>query len=106
MERHFHPDEILTILTLYWATGTIGSSFRQYYDRGHTPPRPTVTVPVGVTMSAEAIYRDLPRTLAERSYADIRQWRGPTVGGHFMPMEEPELLAADLRSLFRPLCDG
>jgi hypothetical protein len=57
-------------------------------------------------MSAEAIYRDLPRTLAERSYADIRQWRGPTVGGHFMPMEEPELLAADLRSLFRPLCDG
>jgi pimeloyl-ACP methyl ester carboxylesterase len=103
LESRFDRDDILTVLTLYWATGTIGSSFRQYYDWEQTPPRPPVTVPVGVTMSAEPVFRDLPRSFAERSYPDLRQWRGPTAGGHFMPLEEPELLAGDLRTFFRPL---
>jgi hypothetical protein len=33
LESRFRRDDLLTIITLYWATGTIGSSFRQYYDR-------------------------------------------------------------------------
>ncbi|GLY84930.1 epoxide hydrolase family protein [Actinoallomurus iriomotensis] len=103
LESRFDRDDILTVLTLYWATGTIGSSFRQYYDWFATPARPGVAVPTGVTMSAEPVYRDMPRSFAERSYADLRQWRGPTAGGHFLPMEEPALLAGDLRTLFRPL---
>lgn len=103
LESRFSRDDLLTIITLYWATGTIGSSFRQYYDWTPGPPRPLVTVPTGVTMSAEAVYRDFPRSLAERAFADIRQWHGPTTGGHFMPLEEPELLATDLRTFFRPL---
>jgi hypothetical protein len=44
-----------------------------------------------------------PREYAERSYPDIRQWTGPTRGGHFLALEEPGLLAADLRAFFRPL---
>jgi pimeloyl-ACP methyl ester carboxylesterase len=103
LESRFSRDDLLTIVTLYWATGTIGSSFRQYYDHPHTPPRPPARVPVGVTMSAEPVYRDLPRSLAERGFPDIRHWRGPTSGGHFLPMEEPELLAGDLRTFFRSL---
>jgi len=103
LDRRFTLDDILTVLTLYWATGTIGSSFRQYYDWSSTPVRPVVTVPTGVTMTAEPVFRDLPRSFAERAYSDLRQWRGPTVGGHFMAMEEPSLLATDLRSLFRDL---
>lgn len=103
LDRRFTRDGILTVLTLYWATGTIGSSFRQYYDWSSTPVRPVVTVPTGVTMTAEPVFRDLPRSFAERSYSDLRQWREPNVGGHFMAMEEPELLATDLRTLFRDL---
>ncbi|MDN3352500.1 epoxide hydrolase family protein [Actinomadura sp. DC4] len=103
LESRFDRDDLLTVFTLYWATGTIGSSFRQYYDWTPGPARPLVTVPVGVTMSAEPVYRDFPRSLAERSFSDIRQWRGPTKGGHFMPLEEPEMLATDLRTFFRPL---
>jgi pimeloyl-ACP methyl ester carboxylesterase len=103
LESRFDRDDILTVLTLYWATGTIGSSFRQYYDWEHTPARPVVTVPTGVTVSAEPVLRDYPRELAERGFSDIRHWRGPTAGGHFLPMEEPELLAGDLRTFFRPL---
>ncbi len=106
LDGRFSRDDLLTLITLYWATGTIGSSFRQYYDWERTPPRPMVDVPAGVTMSAEPVFRDLPRRLAERSYSDIRQWRGPTAGGHFMPMEEPALLTTDLRDFFRPLRVG
>jgi hypothetical protein len=54
-------------------------------------------------MSAEPVFPDMPRSFAERSYADIRHRRGPTADGHFMPMEEPERLATDPRSFFRPL---
>ncbi|GLY73426.1 epoxide hydrolase family protein [Actinoallomurus iriomotensis] len=103
LESRFDRDDMLTVLTLYWATGTIGSSFRQYYDWPLSPPRPVVPVPAGVTLSAEPVLRDMPRSLAERGFTDLRQWRGPTVGGHFLPMEEPALLAGDLRTLFRPL---
>jgi pimeloyl-ACP methyl ester carboxylesterase len=97
----FSFDTLLSILTLYWATGTIGSSFRTYYDYAHNPERPLVTVPTGVTLTTEDI--GYPRELAERSYSDIRHWREPTAGGHFLPLEEPELLAKELRSFFRPL---
>jgi pimeloyl-ACP methyl ester carboxylesterase len=103
LDRRFARDDILTIVTLYWATGTVGSSFRQYYDWEHTPARPVVTVPTGLTLSAEPLLQGMPRSFVERSYSDIRHWRDPDVGGHFMPMEEPERLAEDLRTFFRPL---
>jgi hypothetical protein len=36
-------------------------------------------------------------------YTDIRMWREPVAGGHFLAMEEPDLLAGALREFFRPL---
>ncbi len=43
VERRFSKDELLTTVTLYWATGTIGSSFLFYHDsqldRGPRPGR-------------------------------------------------------------------
>jgi pimeloyl-ACP methyl ester carboxylesterase len=101
LERRFDRDTLLTLLTLYWVTGTIGSSFRTYYDYRHNPPLPPVNVPAGFTLGTED--QTYPREMAERIYADIRHWRPATVGGHFMPLEEPELLAGDLRAFFRPL---
>jgi len=101
VESRFSKDALLTMITLYWVTGTIGSSFRSYYDDDQTPPLPRVDVPAGITLTPED--RDYPREYAERSYPDIRQWIGPTRGGHFLPLEEPGLLAADLRAFFRPL---
>jgi pimeloyl-ACP methyl ester carboxylesterase len=103
LESRFDRDHLLTIVTLYWVTGTIGSSFRQYYDWDHNPTRPMITVPAAVTLSCEPVVVDYPRELAERAYSDIRHWTEPGTGGHFMAMEEPELLADELRSFFRPL---
>jgi pimeloyl-ACP methyl ester carboxylesterase len=101
LESRFSKDTLLAMITLYWVTGTIGSSFRSYYDDDQTPPLPRVDVPAGITLTPED--RDYPREYAERSYPDIRQWTGPTRGGHFLALEEPGLLAADLRTFFRPL---
>ena len=43
-----------------------------------------------------------PRSWVERVY-DVRRWTDMPQGGHFAAMEEPELLAADIRAAFRPL---
>src|SRR5208337_4485945 len=40
--------------------------------------------------------------LAERVY-DVKRWTVMPKGGHFAAMEEPELLAADVREFYRDL---
>jgi pimeloyl-ACP methyl ester carboxylesterase len=106
LERHFTKDELLTNVTLYWVTETAGSSSRSYYERARDPrkvgPDERIRVPTGVALSTEAVQR-APRERVERRYTDIRRWTEFPRGGHFMALEEPELLAADLRAFFRPL---
>jgi microsomal epoxide hydrolase len=46
-----------------------------------------------------------PRSLAERAFANIQRWTEFSQGGHFAALEEPELLAQDVREFFRPLRD-
>ncbi|MET7961462.1 epoxide hydrolase family protein [Micromonospora zamorensis] len=96
-------DTLLTIITLYWATGTIGSSFRQYADFDHNTPRPMITVPAAFTVSTEPSQANFPRSIAERACTDIRHWSEPGRGGHFMPLEEPDLLAGEVRHFFTSL---
>ncbi|MGC5306640.1 epoxide hydrolase family protein [Micromonospora zamorensis] len=96
-------DTLLTIITLYWATGTIGSSFRQYADFDHNTPRPDITVPAAFTVSTEPSQANFPREIAERACTDIRHWSEPGRGGHFMPLEEPDLLASEMRQFFTSL---
>jgi hypothetical protein len=43
-----------------------------------------------------------PREWAERAYEIVR-WTEFSRGGHFAAMEEPELLAEDVRAFFRLL---
>ncbi|MFI6318425.1 epoxide hydrolase family protein [Nonomuraea sp. NPDC050556] len=103
VERRWDKDTILTVATLYWATGTIGTSFRQYYDYPHNKPVPPITVPSAVTLSNEPAFKGLPRSLTERVCKDLRHWSTPERGGHFMAHEEPEQVAAEIRTFFGPL---
>jgi len=103
LESRFTRDTLLTVATLYWVTASIGSSFRQYFDHHHNEPRPLITVPAGFTLSAEPVMANLPRSIPERACADIRHWSEPGRGGHFMPAEEPDLLAGELRHFFDSL---
>ncbi|MGW2229464.1 epoxide hydrolase family protein [Streptomyces formicae] len=104
LEARWDRDTLLTVATLYWATGSIGSSFRQYYDYvRHNRPVPPVTVPGAVTLSHEPAFAHYPKSLAERVLTDLRHWSTPRNGGHFMAHEEPEQVARELRAFFRPL---
>ncbi|KQO99713.1 epoxide hydrolase family protein [Leifsonia sp. Leaf264] len=100
LESRFDRETLFTIGTLYWVTESIGTSFRQYVDYEANRPRPSIGVPAGFTVSAEPGIREMPRSIAERSCSDIRVWHEPSVGGHFLAHEEPELLAGHLTAFF------
>jgi pimeloyl-ACP methyl ester carboxylesterase len=121
LERRFSKDQLLTTVMLYWVTQTIGSSFRIYRDwalgsgsrpeawqdrdevvtgvERPLPPGKRIAVPAALAMW-EARY---PREWAERAYGDLRRFTDMPRGGHFAAMEEPQLLAEDIRAFFRPL---
>jgi pimeloyl-ACP methyl ester carboxylesterase len=103
VERRFTKDEILTNVTLYWLTGTIGSSMRMYRANAAIPPAQLarrVEVPSGFSLFAGDIVRP-PRACLERT-ANVVRVTEPARGGHFAPFEEPELYAEELRAFFRP----
>jgi len=105
VERRFTKDEILTQLTIYWVTETINSANRLYFERDRSPRRlesgDRVNVPTAVAIFPGDIDRP-PREWGERVY-DVRRWTEMPRGGHFAALEEPGLLARDIREFFRPL---
>lgn len=103
--QRFSRDELLTNLTIYWATQTIQSSFLPYFERP-APPQGSWTrpgVPTGVAIFPKDIV-PAPQEYGERIF-DIRRWTPMPRGGHFAALEEPALLADDLRSFFGSLRD-
>lgn len=106
LESVFDRDEILANVSLYWFTGSIGASFWPYYARLHGPwPIPdgaSVGVPTGYCEFPREMLRP-PRSIAERFYSDIRRWSVMPRGGHFAALEQPALLAGEIREFFRPL---
>ena len=103
VERRFSKDEILTNVTLYWLTGTIGSSMRMYNANAAIAPAQharRVEAPSGFALFPADISRP-PKAWLERTANVARVTEMPR-GGHFAPFEEPELYAAELREFFRP----
>lgn len=87
--------DLLTWLTVYWMTETIGTSFAPYALRA--PARSDrIEVPTAIT----AFPRDPllgPKTFAERLF-DIRAWDDAPSGGHFGAWEHPSAFAQGLRT--------
>jgi pimeloyl-ACP methyl ester carboxylesterase len=108
LEARFSRDFLLTVVTLYWATETITSSMRDYFDNRWSGislgPDDFVGVPTGIALFADHFVPegDPPREWAERLY-DVRRWTPMPRGGHFAPAEEPELLARDIAEFFGEL---
>lgn len=103
IERCFTKDEILTLLTSYWVTGTIGSSMRMYRANASIPPHQLarrVEVPSGFSIFPADIVQP-PQAWLERA-ANVTRATRPPRGGHFAPFEQPELYAQELRDFFRP----
>lgn len=106
----FSRDFLLTVVTLYWVTGTIASSIRDYYDNRRWQgeprlgPHQRVRVPTAVAVFPHMLIPEgqPPREWAERLY-EIRRWTVMPRGGHFAPAETPELVACDIAAFFAAL---
>lgn len=113
VESRFTRDELLTNLTIYWATQTIDSSFLTHWDMANAGAMRWISEMVKTWLGSKhvpaafALFpKDLvppPRAWAERFF-DVRRWTEMPRGGHFAAMEEPELLAEDIRETFTTFC--
>jgi len=108
LDTRFGRDTLLTMLTLWWATGSITSSMRDYYDnRWHTNPigpRDYVRVPTAMAIFANEFVPEgqPPRSWYERLY-QVERWTVFPRGGHFAAAEEPDLLAGDITEFLTTL---
>jgi pimeloyl-ACP methyl ester carboxylesterase len=110
VESRFTKDELLTHIMIYWATESIGPSFLPYYDYANASALTWMKegmkqwigsskVPAAFALFPKDISHP-PREWAERFF-NVQRWTEMAHGGHFAAMEEPELLAEDIRTWFR-----
>jgi hypothetical protein len=97
-------DDLITNVMIYWVTSTAHSAARFYsgsrerpFHLAPGPPCGVVTLPKELPMP--------PRSWAERAF-NIKHWTRLPAGGHFAAMEQPALLAADIRTFFRMVREG
>jgi pimeloyl-ACP methyl ester carboxylesterase len=108
IEHVVSRNALLTMLTIYWVTGSITTSIRDYYDNRWNGVAlgadAFVSVPTGIANFARqfAFEGQPPREWAERLYNVVR-WTEMPRGGHFAPVEEPRLLAEDVAAFFASL---
>ncbi|XVQ06571.1 epoxide hydrolase family protein [Spirillospora sp. CA-255316] len=98
-EEAVDRDQMLTDVTIYWLTGTAGSSSRLYKEGATDWGRPVEKsdVPTGVAVfPGDAGVR----RVAEREH-NVVHWSEFDRGGHFAAMEAPDLLVTDIRAFFR-----
>jgi pimeloyl-ACP methyl ester carboxylesterase len=105
VDARFGRDFLLTLLTIYWATGSITTSMRDYWDnrwhRDALGPGDRVTVPTATAVFANEFVPEgvPPPEWAARLY-DVRRRTVFPRGGHFAAAEEPDLVASDIAAFF------
>jgi pimeloyl-ACP methyl ester carboxylesterase len=100
-EESFTLDQLLTTVMLYWTTGSVATSFRPYFDAHRGVPLPRITVPAAIMVQRHE--RGYPRSLAERTYDDIRSFDPLEHGGHFTASEAAPAVAEVIRRFARGL---
>jgi epoxide hydrolase len=101
VESAFSRDVLLTNLMFYWAPNSISSAARIYYEARRDRAAFTysrVEVPTGVAVFPKEPWNS-PRPWVEPRF-NITRWTEMPRGGHFAALEEPELLANDIRAFF------
>jgi pimeloyl-ACP methyl ester carboxylesterase len=99
LERAIDRDLLLTNLSVYWFTGTFGSSSWPMYDAtGFAWPPGQRVAPTGVYSGPPGI-----RRLAERQNTIVHWPEHNPAGHHFIAMDQPDAYAADLRAFFAGL---
>lgn len=100
IESVLDKDELLTNISIYWFTQSIGSSTRLYYEVTQNARlkflEQPVQVPVGVARYPKEVMR-FPRKWCDNVYSDIVQWQSFEKGGHFAAMERPVEFVSEIR---------
>lgn len=91
-------DQMLTNVSLYWFTNSGASAAQFLYEAAHAAPNWGA---VPTTPAGSAIFNNesFIRMVLDPEHKSIH-WSEFSEGGHFPGLEEPELLAADLRKFF------
>jgi pimeloyl-ACP methyl ester carboxylesterase len=100
-------DTLLTNVSLYWFTGTAGSSANLYYEMAHDPaawaPKERSPVPTAVALARGT---DITiRRFAERDSV-ITRWTELDRGGNFLSLEQPAAYVEDVRAFFASVATG
>ncbi|MGW8565094.1 epoxide hydrolase family protein [Isoptericola sp. NPDC055881] len=91
-------DQLLTNVSLYWFTRSGASSAQFYYEASHSG---LDWLAASDVPSAWSVFDTHPlMAKVFNGWGAIDQWVEHPEGGHFPAMEEPELLATDLRAFF------
>jgi pimeloyl-ACP methyl ester carboxylesterase len=105
IERAVSMDELLTNVSIYWFGGALDASLRLYKENRLRPlvfePFERVAPPLGVALFPRELPTP-PRSWVERVF-NLQRWTVMPRGGHFAALEQPALLAEDIRAFFRPL---
>jgi pimeloyl-ACP methyl ester carboxylesterase len=107
VESRFSKDDLITTAMIYWVTESIASSMRVYWEADHQEwipahdRTPVVEAPTAITLWPQELML-MPTAMME-SFHNLQRVTQMSTGGHFHPMEEPELLVEDLRAFFRTL---
>ncbi|HZN34384.1 MAG TPA: alpha/beta fold hydrolase [Pirellulaceae bacterium] len=109
LENSFTKDELLTNVMIYWVTETMPSATRIYFESQHNLPRPASMsafqstgrpAPMGFVLFPKEINVP-PRAWVERAMGgSLFHWTEMPKGGHFAALEQPQLLAQDVRAFF------
>jgi microsomal epoxide hydrolase len=110
-ESSFTKDEILDHVMMYWLNNSGASAARLYWELSQAggpaggQPAGAIAVPTGFTMLPKEHVRK-SRRWVEKRYSRVVYFNEGTAGGHFAAMEQPQLLADDIRHTFASLRDG
>lgn len=97
-------DTFLTDVTLYWVTGTVGSSMRIYREgrlSDDDEPPPKIKTPVAYAVFPREVVA-APERWIDLTYNVVQRTEMPR-GGHFAALEQPDLMVQDIRNFFAKL---
>jgi pimeloyl-ACP methyl ester carboxylesterase len=103
LEKRYTKDELLTNIMLHWIAGIDPRGYREEWVSPSLLSGVSVNVPVGLALPPHDFAPNPPREFAERHLKDIRRWTVLPMGGHFVAMEAPAPLAAEMRAFFHDL---
>ena len=109
-EKVWPKEDLVTTAAVYFLTNTGGTSSRYYWECRNNPWRPShdgfpvVGAPTAVAIYPGEIYK--PPIKWTEKYFNLQQYRVHDRGGHFAPLEVPDIYVDDVSTFFRQFRSG